>query len=179
MDKKLKADKDDNKCKTITIAKYYSSMDELTGDDDKVIYFDKKYDKTNYGILEESYGKEVMVMSPDELRGYIVRDLLQKKKMSESDAEYFANTLIDGHKRVIDGQFALLYKGGNQNPEDQVVFYVRKNNKWELDADVSKENINTDESSILCDMQDKCINVPGKVDDKCESMEENELGLAE
>ena len=177
LDKKLKADKDDNKCKTITIAKFYSSMDQLTGDDDKLIYFDKKYDKTNYGILEESYGKEVMVMSPDELRGYIVRDLLQKKKMSESDAEYLANTLIDGHKRVVDGQFALLYKGDRGEPEDQVAFYVRRNNKWELDTGVSKENINTDESTILCDIQEQCINVPGKVDDKCESMEENELGL--
>jgi hypothetical protein len=42
MDKKLKADNADNKCKTVTIAKYYSSMNELTGDDDKLIYFDKK-----------------------------------------------------------------------------------------------------------------------------------------
>lgn len=177
MDKKLKTDKEENKCKTITLAKYYSSMDQLIGDNDKPIYFDKKYDKTNYGILEESYDKEVMVMSPEELKAYIVKDLLQKKKMSESDAEYLVNTLIDGHKRVIDGQFAVFYKGYKENMADQVDFYVRKNNKWELDADVSNEDINTDDSTILCDIQDKCINVPGKVDDKCESMEENELGL--
>ena len=177
IDNKLKKDRENNKCKTITIAKYYGSINRINEDNDKPIYFDKKYDKTNYGMLEESYGKEVMIMSPDELRDYIVRDLLQKKKMSESDAEYLANTLVDGHKKVIDGQFALLYKGYQENIADEVDYYVRKNNKWELDTDLSKESINTDDSTILCDIQEQCVNVPGKIDDKCESTAENELGM--
>ena len=177
LDKKLQTEQADDKCKTMTIAKYYASVDRLTEDNDKLIYFDKKYDKTNYGILEETYGKEVMVMSPGELRDYIVRDLLTKRKMSETDAEYLADTLVDGHKKVIDGQFAIVYKGYKENSADEVAYYTRKNNKWELDAAASKENINTDESTILCDIQEQCVNVPGKIDDKCESMDETEVGL--
>ena len=191
LDDKLKKEQGEDKCKTVTIAKYYSSMEELNSDNGKSpiyfdkkydktnygLYFDKKYDKTNYGLLEENYGKDVTIMSSEELRALITKDLMIKKKMSEFDADYLATTLVDGHKKVIDGQFAILYKGYKEDVADEVDFYVRKGNKWELDADVSKEDINTDESSILCDMQEKCITAPGKIDDKCESTKENELGL--
>lgn len=175
---KLKQAQGEDACKTVTIAKYYQTIEALNVDNDNAaIYFDKKYDKTNYGLLENNYAKEVMIMSPDELRAYIMRDLMRKQKMSETDAEYLATTLVDGHKQVIDGQFAVLYKGYNENVADEVDFYVRKNNKWELDAGVSKEDVNTDDSSILCDIQEKCITVPGKIDDKCVSTKETELTL--
>ena len=55
--------------------------EKLLEDNDNTIYFDRKYDKTNYGILEESYGKQVLTMSPDELKEYIAKDLMINKKM--------------------------------------------------------------------------------------------------
>ena len=116
-------------------------------------------------------------MSPEELTSHIVKDFMQKKKMSETDAEYIANTLIDGHKKVNDGQFAILYKGYNENISDEIEYYIRTDNKWVIDADINKENINTDESSVLCDMQKQCINVSDTIDDKCESIKSDELGL--
>jgi len=165
-------------CKTITIAKYYNSLDELNNDNDKTIYFDKKYDKTNYGILEDpvGYEKQVLSMSPDELRAHITKDMMQKKQLTEKDAEYLADTLVDGHKKVIDGHFAILYKGYKENVSNEVDFYIRNDNKWVLDKDINKENVDT-EQSILCDFQENCINVTSIVDDKCENIKENELGL--
>ena len=64
----MKTEEESNKCRTITIAKYYTSMDALKQDDGKTIYFDKKYDKTNYGVLEDSngYEKQVLTMSPED-----------------------------------------------------------------------------------------------------------------
>jgi hypothetical protein len=178
LDGKLKTEEENNKCRTITIAKYYTSMDALKQDDDKLIYFDKKYDKTNYGILEDKdgYEKQVLTMSPDELRAHISKDFMEKR-MSETDAEYLANTLVDGHKQVIDGQFAIVYLGYNQQSSNEVQYYIRKNNKWELDAELNKENINTDQSSILCDIQEQCISVTKNNTDKCESTKSDELGL--
>ena len=44
-------EEDSDGCKPFVVAKYYKSLEELKNDDDKTIYFDKKYDKTNYGIL--------------------------------------------------------------------------------------------------------------------------------
>ena len=179
LDDKLKTEKESNKCRTITIAKYYTSMDALKQDDDKLIYFDKKYDKTNYGILEDKdgYEKQVLTMSPEELRAHIAKDLMEKKRMSETDAEYLANTLVDGHKQVTDGQFAIVYLGYNQQSSNEVQYYIRKNNKWELDSELNKENINTDQASVLCDIQEQCINVTKNNTDKCESTKSDELGL--
>jgi hypothetical protein len=179
LDGKMKTEEEKNKCRTITIAKYYTSMDALKQDDDKLIYFDKKYDKTNYGILEDKdgYEKQVLTMSPEELRAHISKDLMEKKRMNETDAEYLANTLVDGHKQVIDGQFAIVYLGYNEKANNEVQYYIRKNNKWELDSELNKENINTDQESILCDIQEQCINVTKNNTDKCESTKSDELGL--
>ena len=176
---KKEGEDEEGKCKTIVIAKYYDSIDALKADDDKVIYFDKKYDKTNYGILEskDGYEKQVMTMSTEELKAHIVKDLIDKKRMKPEDAEYLATTLVDGHKRVKDGQFAILYKGYSEKTADEIDFYIRKDNKWVLDKEVNNIDVNTDESTILCDLQEQCINVPGKIEDKCENIKEDELGL--
>jgi hypothetical protein len=179
LDKSLKEEEKADKCKTVTIAKYYNSIDELKADDSTTVYFDKKYDKTNYGVLEDKdgYEKQVLSMSPDELRSHIMKDLMDKKRMTEKEAEYLATTLVDGHKKVIDGQFAILYKGYKENAADEIEFYIRKDNKWVLDKDINKENINTDESTILCDIQKQCIDVITQNDEKCESIKEDELGI--
>ena len=174
---KIKKEAGDDTCKTITIAKHYSSLDELNADNERTIYFDKKYDKTNYGMLEDVYGKELLSMSPEDLKTHVVNDLMQKKKFTEQEAEYQADTLIDGYKKVQDGQFAILYKGYNEDITKETDYYVRRDNTWVLDEELNKENINTDESTILCDMQKQCMSVPGNIDDKCESMKSDELGL--
>ena len=175
-DEKRKQTEDD-KCKTILVAKYYDSIEALDADNDKIIYFDRKYDKTNYGAMEENYQKELMMMSAEELKNHIMKDLMEKKKMSEKEADYLSNTLIDGYKRVNDGQYAILYKGYSEMSSDEIDFYIRKNNKWVLDNEAKKDGMNTDESDVLCNIQSQCINVPGKIDDKCESMQTNELDL--
>ena len=158
---KLLLENANEKCKTVTISKYYISLDALEADNNTNIYFDKRYDKTNYGILEDTnnYGKQLLTMNPDELEKYITEDLIKRKRMSPDNAAYLANTLVNGHKKVIEGQFAILYKGYNEKYSEQMNYYIRKDNKWVLDENVNKDNINTDETSILCNSQPECINV--------------------
>jgi hypothetical protein len=176
IDKSIINEESQDKCKTMIISKMYTSMDALNDDNNKPIYFDKKYDKTNYGILDSDYEKELIRMSPEDLKNYIVTDLMNKKKYSENDADYFANTLLDGHKKVLNGQYALLYKGYNENINDEVDYYVRREEKWVLDKDMSNK-VNTDESLILCDLQEKCISVEDNIDSKCESIKLDELSI--
>ena len=170
-EKEKKGNEDKKSCKSVIISKYYISMEELQSDNDKTIYFDKKYDKTNYGVLENDYGKELITKTPEDLKIHIINDLVNKKNLSQSDAEYLADTLLDGYKKVIDGQYAVFYKGYNLDSNKEIDYYVRKNNKWVLDEDISSD-INTDDSSLLCDLQEKCMVVPGQnnMDDKCTSM---------
>jgi len=174
-EKDMKEEEKKNTCKTMTIAKMYTSLQELQEDHDQPIYFDKKYDNTNYGLLESHYEKELIRMSPDELKTHMVQDLM-KKKYSERDAHYLANTLLDGHKKVMDGQYALLYKGYNENTQEEVDYYVRQDNKWVLDKDIP-DPIHTDESTILCNLQKNCVSVPDKIDDTCESMQVDKIGM--
>ena len=180
MSEKLKEEEKNDSCENITIAKLYTSLEQLENDNDKLIYFDKKYDKTNYGVMEDDkngYGKEVINLTPEKLKEHIVIDQVKKNKLSESQATYIADTLIDGNKKVIDGQYAILYKGYAENIEDESDYYIRKNDKWVLDKNISKKNGITDESSLLCDLQKKCISNPTKLDDNCQSMSVNELAL--
>jgi hypothetical protein len=105
---------------------------------------------------------------------------MKKNKLSESQATYLAETLISGNKKVIDGQYAILYKGRSNTDnyiQDESDYYMRQDNKWILDKEFTKKDLITDESSIICDLQEKCISVPTKTDDKCESMKANELSL--
>jgi hypothetical protein len=177
IDGKLKEEEKDNKCKTFIIAKYYNTPEKLAADNGVNIYFDRKYDKTNYGLLEDNYAKQVMTMAPEDLKEFIAKDLMVNKKMVEDNARYLANTLVDGYKEVKDDHYAILYNGYRENVSNEVSYYVRKNNKWEKDEELSEKDINTDENSILCELQSNCINVATKSDDKCESLKENELSL--
>jgi len=177
IDTKLEAEEKNDTCKTMVLTKYYKSLDALNADNDKTIYFDKKYDKTNYGLLD-NYEKEIIKLSPEELVTFITTDLMNKNKIPESEADYLANTLLDGHKKVVDGQYAILYKGYKENVNEEVDYYVRRENKWELETEMSNV-INSDDPSILCNLQEKCMSVPNnkKTDDKCESIQVNELGI--
>ena len=176
---KLKKAENEKHCETITIAKMYTSLEQLENDNNKLIYFDKKYDKTNYGLMEDSkgYADKVISLPSDKLKEHIMYDQMKKNNLSEIDAEYFAETLIDGAKKVMDGQYAILYKGYSENIANESDYYIRKNNKWVLDKELSDDQKITDESSIICDLQEKCISNPTKIDDNCESMKTAELSL--
>jgi hypothetical protein len=179
---KINEEEKEDTCENITIAKLYTSLVQLENDNNKLIYFDKKYDKTNYGVMEEQnknggYAEQLINLTPEKLKEHIVLDQMKKNKLSEGEATYLADTLIDGNKKVIDGQYAILYKGYAENIEDESDYYVRKDDKWVLDKKISKKEGVIDESSILCDLQNKCISNPTNSGDNCESMKVNELTL--
>jgi hypothetical protein len=184
-DEKIKDEKKSDKCETIVIAKMYTSLEQLENDNDKTIYFDRKYDKTNYGVMEEDskkggYAEQVINLTAEKLKEYIINDQIKKNKLSESEANYLADTLVNGIKKVIDGQYAILYKGrstADDYIQEESDYYVRKDNKWVVDKELIKQNLLTDEPSIICDLQEKCISIPTKTDDECESMKISELGL--
>lgn len=156
-------------CNNIIIAKYYDDLIHLENDNDKQIYFDKKYDYTNYGILN-NYEKEIMSKTSEDFFVFLMNEMKNKYKLSDEDAEYLSNTLIDGHKSVLNGQYAILYMGTKSNVPYN--YYIRKNNKWELDEtfDMSDQ---TDDYNLLCNLQEKCISNIEKdtQTDKCESFE--------
>lgn len=145
-------------CKKIRIAKTYRSLDDLFNDNQIIIYYDKKYDTTDYEEYETNYEKQISTMNPEELKKYIIRDLMIKKKMDETSANYLANTYLDGRKMVINGDYAILYKTKNADVLEEVDYYVRENNEWKIDNTIKKDiHTISDDSNILCNLQKQCI----------------------
>ena len=55
---RLEQSQEANKCNSHIIAKKYYTMDKLLADNDRVIYFDRDYDTTNYDIIEQKFKRE-------------------------------------------------------------------------------------------------------------------------
>jgi hypothetical protein len=171
INKKIKDETERKTCNNIVIAKSYKNEEELFDDNDVNIYFDKKYDTTNYGILDD-YESEMFNMTPENFIIFLKNKIKQKFKLSDNESEYLTNTLINGHKLVNNGQYAIIYNNDVAN------YYLRKDNKWELDESVDKTAA-SDNSNIICNLQEKCISVSKQTikDDTCESVQLNKFEL--
>ena len=168
----VEEEKEKNKCVTFVIAKQYSNVGELMADNGKAIYFDRKYDNTFYSLLDD-YEKEQMKMEPDEFKTFLVGKLKSKYKYNEKDAEYMAETLINGVKKVVDGNIAVVFILG----EEKVNYYRRVDNRWELDETINADSFNATAPDLLCNFQDSCIEVEQKFGAQCESYELNKKEL--
>jgi hypothetical protein len=164
----LKKENDKPKtCKDVIVSKIYFNLEQLEKDNSKDIYFDQKYDKTNYGLIYE-YTSERTKMPSDQFVVFLKDKLSTKLKLPDSEAQYLADTLIRGKKLVINGQYALLdieeQKMQNPNLQQNAVkylYYVRENNMWKKDETIQDDihNTDVDDQNILCNVQDKCASI--------------------
>ena len=58
------------KCDLIVVAKKYRSGEELEGDNNRVVYFDKRYDTTKYSLID-GYEYQISTMQTDEFEAYL------------------------------------------------------------------------------------------------------------
>jgi hypothetical protein len=162
----IKTKQNNEKCKNYTIAKNYLSQEDLLNDNEELdIYFDKKYDDTNYGILD-NYEPQLKTMEPAAFLNFLIKDLSKKLKLTPEHATYLAETLKNGYKTVQNGHHAILH---DITVEPAVTYYVRENNKWVLDNTIGLDAI-TDSNNILCNLQTNCIN-KYSTPEMCESLD--------
>jgi hypothetical protein len=162
----IKTKQNNEKCKTYTIAKNYLSQEDLLNDNNEPdIYFDQKYDDTNYGILDK-YETQLKTMEPTAFLNFLIDDLSKKLKLTQEHATYLAETLRNGYKTVKNGHHAILH---DITIEPAITYYVRKNNSWVLDDTIEVDAI-TDNNNLLCNLQTNCIS-KYSTPETCESME--------
>ena len=162
-----------NKCNNIVISKQYKTMEDVSADNDKITYFDKKYDDTQYGVLE-MYQKEQITKTPEEFYEFFVNKLITKQGIPPQNGPYMAETIINGVKRVIDGDYAILYS----LPDDKMQYFVRHHNRWKIDPSIN-ESMVLDDKSLLCNFQQDCIEVDKKYNAVCESHDLNKKHITE
>ena len=98
-----------NTCRIIS--KKYSDRDDLLFDNNIVIYFDSQYDKTNYNILNKLKTQKD-TLSPEEFKVLLTTTITKGKgkgkELDEAQITKEVNTLLEGNKRVENGDYAIL-----------------------------------------------------------------------
>lgn len=165
-------------CNDVVIAKKYTSRHALAADNDKTIFFDKQYDDTDYSIMETPDIKESKhVLSPEEFTHFVESKLLENLHDFKFGHAYLAETLINGIKEVINGQYAILVNHENIVGTNDTAnattdgaagleYYIRKNDKWVLDKNIDPSAFATPD--MLCMLQEKCTF--NYATDTCESL---------
>lgn len=108
---------DINTCEN-AYAKSYKKLDKLLADNDKQIYFDKKYDITHYKLKEGFSGS-----SKAELKMFLFNELTSQHKfkgMSKEEIEFEVKSIIEGKREVRPGDLGILETSTGD------VVYVRK-----------------------------------------------------
>ena len=160
-----------NDCQTYHIAKQYLSIEDVEQDNNHEIYYDKKFDKTVYSILDE-YEKDMATKEPDEFIDFLVKKLEKTKKLNTEDAVYLAETLISGMKIVKEGDYAFFFDINTGGEEAKITYFKRVNNVWVEDESVDKSMFLND-NDILCNIHNSCV----QVKDKCETTDMNKTQL--
>jgi len=168
----IENDKKLDKCSSYIIAKKYYSEESLVSDNNKLIYYDKDYDTTNYNLIEEKYKKERDGLSEADFYTFLINEF--KPKMSEDAAEHMATTLINQAKQVKEGDYAILVSTMNNDDgptANTLEYYVRYNDEWTLDNETDSTAF-IKEDDVLCNLDYSCIyNSTKKDENKCESVD--------
>jgi hypothetical protein len=141
----------ENICKTRIIVKRYKNIQTLNQDNSKnEIVIDPEFDKTPYDILNQ-YTKEQIQM-PSFMEKFLIKDLMEKFKFSKEIAGEQAQIIMNGKRKVKNGEFAVLEDG------EETVYYRRNNNKWVKEMYNVPDNF-VDNNQILCNMDPECFGI--------------------
>ena len=159
-------------CTSYIISKKYFTMEQLEADNDRIIYFDREYDTTDYDMINEQFKKERDTLSSEELEIYIAEQLKKKYKKEERDADYLAETLVNQAKKVVEGQYAIIsVEPQGQENMAELEYYIRKNNIWVRAEEVDPKWFIQD-TDILCNINPSCIYNAKKIpEEACETVE--------
>ena len=161
-----------NKCQTVIMSKQYFSPEEITADNETDIYYDKKYDTTDYSMLikpdephsntVEKFSNEHSRMSPEDFFHFIRKKVATKLPNNDPDLDYITENIIRGKKRVREGDYAMYY----DSDEEVMIYYKRINNIWKIDNTIDKD-VNFKDSASYCNTQPDCVAVSTEGDPKC------------
>tara|TARA_B110000046_G_scaffold139137_2_gene145514 strand:+ start:12835 stop:18774 length:5940 start_codon:yes stop_codon:yes gene_type:complete len=149
----LQTDKvNDDECKNLTIAKFYLDVDDLRNDDGNAnIFFDKKLDETRYDIIGE-FNHQRQVMTDDAFKEFLINHLNQNVGLNVVESTREANALIDGRRKIIQGDYAYITDVTNANH-----YYVRDdNNVWINKPDM--DGIPLDKATF-CNLTRDCLTI--------------------
>jgi hypothetical protein len=162
-------------CTRRYVAKKYTSIRDLQRDNQSDdVFYDQEYDETPYGIIKK-YASEQRKLSAEDFKPFLEETLKYKHDCPVEMADEMARTLIEGKKRVQDGEFAILEirpqlsaaagdldqktKAAIERESDVRVkyqYYVRRKRMWVLDPNITEESL-LDTRDFFCNMSKDCL----------------------
>jgi len=149
-------------CKKYILSKKYLNMEYLEDDNEKDIYFDKKYDFTFYDLVRDyndtiEVGLSKMSDVTDEniemKRESILADLLRENNgLSVQESIFEARTIMSGNRKVRDNDYCVLHIDSNR------LYYVRRDKRW-VNDDTITELMKDEDEDNFCNVHHKCIKV--------------------
>ena len=167
----------------MVLAKNYPNQEaiEEDNDSDQPVFFDKKYDTTDYDFLE-SYREQQESMSAVDFSMFLVDELIKKKKMTYENAKKEAEAIMvgPGLRPVSDGDYAVVeeeeyiepasFMSGtarqgfptDDNDDDQgttqtrFLYYKRENGKWVRDTSIP-DVVPSSDMNYFCNVNRSCI----------------------
>ena len=144
-------------CIKYSISKEYKNEEDMVKDFNTNVYFDKKFDTTDYSIFEDKNGdieKDVInaqnKLQSEELIEFFKRKL-SKKGIPEEKLDYMAETIMNNNKKVREGDLAIIYENG------KVKYYKRVNDEW-IPFEIDETTVYaTDSNELLCNFREKCM----------------------
>ena len=155
----------------LVLAKNYPNEEAVQEDNDSggPIFFDKKYDTTDYAFIE-SYRDQQESMSGTDFTMFLVDELIKKNKMTYDQAKKEAEAIMvgPGMRPVNDGDYAVVEvdeyvePGAGAGAEDagttetQFLYFKRDNGKWVRDTSIPAI-IPSSDRNYFCNVDRDCI----------------------
>jgi len=153
----------------LVLSKNYPNEDAIKEDNDSdvPVYFDKKYDTTNYAFIE-SYREQQEQMSETEFKMFLVDELIKNKKMTFDEAKKEAEAIMvgPGMREVNDGDYAVVeideYVEPDKPDEDlgetetKFLYYKREGGKWVRDTSIPAV-IPSSDRNYFCNVDRDCL----------------------
>lgn len=160
-------------CQKYVIAKKYVSLDEMMEDNNNDVYFDKRFDRTDYGLVKK-YERERKDMGDNFLHFFARKIAEDDPAMTPDSAEREARAILSGKRLVEEGDFAVLVTDGDDGADEtthQVIKnYVRKGGMW-VASNVQDNLLPTMNLGAFCLAQEKCV----PSGDVCENTEATQV----
>jgi hypothetical protein len=156
----------------LVLAKNYQNEEALQEDNDgeRPVFFDKKYDTTDYDFIE-SYREQQEAMSSDDFSMFIVDELIKNKKMTYEEAKKESEAIMvgPGMRPVNDGDYAVVEEEEYVEPvqmsrddenlgttETKFLYFKRENGKWVRDTSIPAI-IPSSDRNYFCNVNRDCI----------------------
>ena len=158
----------------LVLAKNYPNEEAVQEDNDseQPIFFDKKYDTTDYAFLD-SYREQQDTMSSADFPMFLVDEVIKNKKMSYEEAKKEVDAIMvgPGMRPVNDGDYAVVEveeylepgQGSAVHDEDDLgttetkfLYFKRDNGKWVRDTSIP-DIIPSSDRNYFCNVDRDCI----------------------